>query len=56
MKQPDFDVATAHRYFAPYCFNSCRDLIEKADRTADDELMMVALSHASLFLAKIGPM
>lgn len=49
MKQPDFDVAAAHRYFAPYCFNACWDLIEKTDRTADDDRMMVALSQASFF-------
>ena len=49
MKQPDFDVAAAHRYFGPYCFNACWDLIEKSNRTVDDDRMMVALSQASLF-------
>jgi len=49
MKQPDFDVAAAHRYFAPYCFNAAWDLIEKKTRTAEDDRLMVALSQASLF-------
>jgi hypothetical protein len=49
MKQPGFDLAEAHRWFAPYCFNAAWDLIEKTDRTADDDRLMVALSQASLY-------
>lgn len=46
---PEFDLAKAHRYFAAYCFNSAWDLIEKKDRTAQDDQMMVVLSQASIF-------
>jgi hypothetical protein len=49
MKAPEFDLAQAHRYFSAYCFNAAWDLIEKNDRTADDDRMMVALSQASIF-------
>jgi hypothetical protein len=49
MKQPEFDLADAHRYFAVHCFNAAWDLIEKPDRTADDDRQMIALSQASLF-------
>jgi len=48
-KAPDFDVAAAHRYFAAYCFNQAWTLIEKPDRTAEENLQMVALSQASIF-------
>lgn len=46
---PSFDVAAANRYFAAYCFNAAWDLIEKKDRTAIDDQMMVALTQASIF-------
>jgi hypothetical protein len=49
MKQPGFDLADAHRYFAAYCFNAAWDLIEKSDRTPADDRLMVALSQASLY-------
>ncbi len=48
-KAPDFDVAAAHRYFAAKCFNDAWDLIEKPDRTAEDDRRMVALSQASFY-------
>jgi hypothetical protein len=49
LKPPDFDVAAAHRYFAAKCFNDAWDLIEKPDRTAEDDRRMVALSQASFY-------
>ncbi len=49
MPKPTFDVDAAHRYFAAHCFNAAWDLIEKKDRTADDDRMMVALNQASLY-------
>jgi hypothetical protein len=49
MTKPTFDVAAAHRYFAAHCFNAAWDLIEKKDRTPDDDRMMVALNQASLY-------
>ena len=45
----DFDVVAAHKYFAASCFNRAWDLIEKMDRTPDDELLMVALNQASIY-------
>ena len=48
-REPDFDTAAAHHYFAAYCFNAAWDLIEKPDRTADDDRMMLALAYASMF-------
>jgi hypothetical protein len=48
-KSPDFDVAAAHKYFAAHCFNKAWDLLEKPDRTAEDERLMVALNQASIY-------
>ncbi len=48
-KAPEFDLEAAHRYFAAHCFNRAWDLIEKKDRTPEDDRMMVALNQASLF-------
>ena len=48
-KNPDFDVAVAHKYFAAHCFNKAWDLLEKRDRTAEDERLMVALNQASIY-------
>jgi hypothetical protein len=48
-QEPDFDVAAAHKYFAANCFNRAWDLIEKDNRTAAEDRMMVALNQASLF-------
>lgn len=47
--EPDFDVAAAHRYFAPHCFNAAWDLLDKPDRTPEEDQQMVVLSYASLF-------
>jgi hypothetical protein len=49
LKPPDFDVAAAHRYFAAKCFNDAWDLIEKPERTAEENRRMVALSQASFY-------
>ena len=46
---PDFDVDSAHRYFAARCFNDSWALIGKATRTADEEEALIALGHASLW-------
>lgn len=48
-KNPDFDVAAAHKYFAAHCFNSAWDLLEKPTRTAEDNRLMVALNQASIY-------
>jgi hypothetical protein len=48
-KAPEFDIVAAHKYFSAHCFNSAWDLIEKTDRTSDDDRLMVALNQASIF-------
>ena len=48
-KTPDFDVTAAHRYFAAHCFNSAWDLLEKPNRSPEDERLMVALNQASIY-------
>ena len=47
--QPEFDVAAAHRYFATQCYNDAFDLIDKRDRSADDDARMLHLSMSSLW-------
>jgi hypothetical protein len=54
-KPPDFDLKSAHRFFAADCFNRAWDLIEKPDRTPDDDRQMVALSQASIFHWRCRP-
>ena len=46
---PKFDVAAAHEYFAADCFNKAWDLLEKPNRTPEDERLMVALNQASIY-------
>jgi hypothetical protein len=46
---PTFDLAAAHKYFAADCFNKAWDLIEKPDRTPEEDRLMVALNQASVF-------
>ncbi len=48
-KAPDFDLAAAHRYFAAHCFNSAWNLIDKGDRSPEEERLMVALNQASIY-------
>lgn len=47
MKTPAFDLKQAHRWFAVECNNRTWDLIEKADRTADETDAMLHAAHAS---------
>ena len=46
-KAPDFDVAAAHKYFSAECFNQAWDLIDKTDRTPEENETMIGLSIAS---------
>jgi hypothetical protein len=48
-KVPDFDVAAAHKYFSANCFNKAWDLIEKKNRTAEEDRLMVALNQTSIY-------
>jgi hypothetical protein len=47
--QPSFDIAAAHKYFSAGCFNSAWTLIDKAERTGDENEQMLALAHASVW-------
>ena len=48
-KKPDFDVNAAHRYFSAQCFNKAWDLIDKADRTPQEDEDMIRLNQASIW-------
>lgn len=48
-KQADFDLAAAHKYFSAQCFNQAWDLMDKAERSPEQERLMVSLSQASLY-------
>ncbi|HZD58244.1 MAG TPA: hypothetical protein VE136_16050 [Anaerolineales bacterium] len=48
-KIPEFDLAAAHRYFAAECFNRAWDLIDKAERTPEEDEDMIRLNQASLY-------
>ena len=45
--EPSFDLQAAHRFFSVECFNKAWDLIDKKDRTPDDDEQMIRLSLAS---------
>jgi hypothetical protein len=47
--EPDFDTASAHRYFAAHCFNRCWQLLDKPTRSPEEATELVALGHASLW-------
>jgi hypothetical protein len=46
-KLPNFDVHAAHKYFSVKCFNKAWDLMDKSDRTAEEDEQMVRLSLTS---------
>lgn len=47
--KPDFDLAAAHKFFAAQCFNQAWDLIDKVDRSPEEDRLMEALSQASIY-------
>jgi hypothetical protein len=47
--EPAFDVNAAHRYFAADCFNKAWDLIDKQDRTPEEDRLMISLNQASIY-------
>ena len=47
--QTTLDAEAAHRHFSAACFNDAWTLIEKTDRSADDDERMIALNQASLW-------
>ncbi len=49
MKPPDFDLASAHRYFSAYCFNAAWELMEKRERSSEENQLMFVLNQTSLY-------
>ena len=49
MAEAPFDVSRAHRWFAVECNNLGWDLLEKSDRTADENERMIHAAHAACF-------
>lgn len=48
-QSPEFDTVAAHHYFSAHCFNQAWDLMEKAERTAEEDQLMVALNQTSIY-------
>ena len=46
-KKKDIDIEAAHKYFSVACFNKAWDLIDKTDRTPEEDDQMIRLSMAS---------
>lgn len=48
-KPTKFNEGEAHRHFSAHCFNRAWDLIDKPDRSAEQDEEMLRLSYASLY-------
>jgi hypothetical protein len=48
-KVPGFDVVAAHKHFSAGCFNQAWDLIEKTNRTPEEDRLMVTLNQTSIY-------
>jgi len=46
-KKSDFDQAAAHKYYSANCFNNAWDLIDKEERTPEENEQMIRLNQAS---------
>ena len=46
---PDFDSAKAHQHFSAHCFNSAWELIDKPERTPEENEQMIQRTMASLW-------
>ena len=49
MSETTFDTLEAHKHFSKQCFNGAWDLIDKTNRTHDDNEQMIHLAHASIW-------
>ena len=47
--KPEFDLDAAHRYFSADCFNKAWDLIDKPNRTPEENEEMIRLSVTSIW-------
>ena len=43
------ETENTHKFFSVYCFNTAWELMEKKDRSAEEDEEMVLLSHASIW-------
>lgn len=48
-EKPPFELQSAHKYFSADCFNQTWDLIEKTNRTPEEDLAMLHTSMTSLW-------
>lgn len=46
-KEPTFDTEAAHKHFSAQCFNETWSLLDKEERTAEEDEQMIRLSLAS---------
>ena len=46
-KEPEFDIDSAHRFFSATCYNKAWELINKTNRTAEEDEQMIRLSLSS---------
>ena len=46
-KRTEFDIGAAHKHFSVVCFNKAWELIEKSDRTEDEDEQMIRLTISS---------
>ncbi len=46
---PEFDVVAAHKYFSTTCFNMSWDLIDKKDRTPEEDEEMIRVNQVSIW-------
>ena len=46
---PDFDSAKAHQFFSAHCFNSAWELIDKPERTPEENEQIIQRTMASLW-------
>ncbi len=49
LHQGSVDWSNAHQYYSAYCFNTTWDLIEKADRTPQEDEEMISRAQASIW-------
>lgn len=49
MTTPPFDAAAGHRFFSGACFNKAWELMAMRERTPEEGMLMLSLSHASLY-------
>ena len=48
-EKPEFDRAATHNYYSAMCFNSAWALIDKTDRTPEEDQEMIQLNQASMW-------